>query len=483
MDLNWSFWVALALLVAYIILLLGEISRLILENRNPVRTLAWIVVLITLPFIGIFLFYHLGLDYRKKKIFNLKSMYDMRWLQYMSEDQRELLKKQKILKGRRMATERKLMTLLLNNNKALLTLNNRMEVYNNGVDSFMSIFKAISSARNFIHLEFYIVEEGELASRLHSLLLAKLREGVEVRFIYDDVGSWSLSQNYVETLKKAGAEIYPFLPLIIHRKKANYRNHRKIVVVDGEMAFMGGVNVADRYVAGSNIGLWRDTLIRVEGEAVTSLQIIFLIDWLFVSGEMLINRDFYMPLPQASGDSMAQVVASGPDSDWDSIHQAYVALVNMAEEYVYISTPYFMPGDVMLNALKSAAMSGVDVRLMLPAKSDTFITYWCSRSFVEELLNAHVKVFFFKPGINHSKVISVDGKLAAVGSANMDLRSLEQNFEVSMIIYDKQVVQVIEQDFIDDLTLCSEISLEKWSSRKRMDQVKESFCRLFTPIL
>lgn len=483
MDLNWSFWVALALLVAYIILLLGEISRLILENRNPVRTLAWIVVLITLPFIGIFLFYHLGLDYRKKKIFNLKSMYDMRWLQYMSEDQRELLKKQKILKGRRMATERKLMTLLLNNNKALLTLNNRMEVYNNGVDSFMSIFKAISSARNFIHLEFYIVEEGELASRLHSLLLAKLREGVEVRFIYDDVGSWSLSQNYVETLKKAGAEIYPFLPLMIHRKKANYRNHRKIVVVDGEMAFMGGVNVADRYVAGSNIGLWRDTLIRVEGEAVTSLQIIFLIDWLFVSGEMLINRDFYMPLPQASGDSMAQVVASGPDSDWDSIHQAYVALVNMAEEYVYISTPYFMPGDVMLNALKSAAMSGVDVRLMLPAKSDTFITYWCSRSFVEELLNAHVKVFFFKPGINHSKVISVDGKLAAVGSANMDLRSLEQNFEVSMIIYDKQVVQVIEQDFIDDLTLCSEISLEKWSSRKRMDQVKESFCRLFTPIL
>ncbi|MBE6334076.1 MAG: cardiolipin synthase [Bacteroidales bacterium] len=481
--MNWSFWVALALLVAYIILLLGEISRLILENRNPVRTLAWIVVLITLPFIGIFLFYHLGLDYRKKKIFNLKSMYDMRWLQYMSEDQRELLKKQKILKGRRMATERKLMTLLLNNNKALLTLNNRMEVYNNGVDSFMSIFKAISSARNFIHLEFYIVEEGELASRLHSLLLAKLREGVEVRFIYDDVGSWSLSQNYVETLKKAGAEIYPFLPLMIHRKKANYRNHRKIVVVDGEMAFMGGVNVADRYVAGSNIGLWRDTLIRVEGEAVTSLQIIFLIDWLFVSGEMLINRDFYMPLPQTSGDSMAQVIASGPDSDWDSIHQAYVALVNMAEEYVYISTPYFMPGDVMLNALKSAAMSGVDVMLMLPAKSDTFITYWCSRSFVEELLNAHVKVFFFKPGINHSKVISVDGKLAAVGSANMDLRSLEQNFEVSMIIYDKQVVQVIEQDFIDDLTLCSEISLEKWSSRKRMDQVKESFCRLFTPIL
>ncbi len=481
--MNWSFWVALILLIAYVVLLLGEISRLILENRNPVRTLAWIVVLVSLPFVGVFLFYYLGVNYRKRKIFNLKNAEDLRWLQYMSEDQRELLKKQKILKGERAAAERKLMTLLLNNNKALLTVNNDLAIYNNGVDSFMAIFKAISSAKSFIHLEFYIVEEGELAARLMTLLLAKLREGVEVRFLYDDVGSWSLSKEYVETLSNAGAEVYPFLPLKIHRKKANYRNHRKIVVVDGIVAFTGGVNVADRYIAGSNIGRWRDTLVRVEGEAATSLQIIFLIDWAYVSGEMLINRDFYLPIPPTEGVSTAQVVASGPDSDWDSIRQAYVAMVNMAEEYVYISTPYFMPGDVMLSALKSAAMSGVDVRLMLPARSDTFITHWCSRSFVEELLQANVKVLFFKPGINHSKVISIDGRIAAVGSANMDLRSLEQNFEVSMIIYDREVVKIVESDFIDDLMLCSEVSLEKWYNRKRMDQVKESVCRLFTPIL
>lgn len=483
MDLSWSFWVALALLIAYIVLLLGEICRLVLENRNPVRTLAWIVVLVTLPFIGIFLFYSLGLSYRKQKIFNRKGLGDLKWLHYMSEDQRDLLKKQKILKGRRLATERKLITLLLNNSKALLTTNNCVSVYNNGINSFEAIFKALEGAKRFIHLEFYIVEDGELASRLLTLLCAKLSQGVEVRFIYDDVGSWRLSDNFVEKLREAGAKIYPFLPLRIHRKKANYRNHRKIVVVDGDVAFMGGVNIADRYIYGSEIGRWRDTLLQVEGEAVMALHIIFLIDWYFVSRELLLNRERYIPLVSSGGNSMAQVIASGPDSDWDSICQAYVAMVSMAESHVYISTPYFMPGDVMLHALKSAAMSGVEVRLMVPVATDSFLTNWCSRSFIEELLMAGVRVFMFKPGINHSKVVSVDGRIAAVGSANVDVRSLEQNFEVSMILYDKDVVEVVESDFNDDILLCKEVNLEEWMKRGRMEQVKESISRLFTPIL
>ena len=483
MELNWIFWVAVALLVAYLILLLGEVSRLILENRSPVRTLAWLVVLITLPFIGIFLFYALGLNYRKRKIYSSKGLGDLRWLNFMSEDQRDLLRKRKILQGRHWATERKLITLLLNNNKALLTVNNNLAVYNSGDNSFQAIFQAIANAKRFIHLEFYIVEEGELFSRLYTLLLSKLSEGVEVRFIYDDVGSWSLSKQSVEGLRKAGAKIYPFLPLRVHRKKANYRNHRKIVVVDGCMAFMGGVNIADRYIYGSKIGRWRDTLLRIEGEAVMALHIIFLIDWYFVSQEVLLDRALYLPTINEGEGSMAQIVSSGPDSDWDSIHQAYVAMVNMAENHVYISTPYFMPSDVMLSALKSAAMSGVDVKLMLPIRTDSFLTYWSSCSYVEELLVAGVKVFFFKPGINHSKVVSVDGRIAAVGSANMDMRSLEQNFEVSMIIYDKEVVEIIESDFKDDLTLCSTVEYDEWIKRPRLNQIKESLSRLFSPIL
>ena len=483
MNFDISFWIAVILFVAYIILLLGEVSRLILENRNPVRTLAWIVVLIMLPFIGIFLFSWLGVSYRKRKIFSVKGLGDLRWLQFISEDQRELLKKQKILKGEQLASVRKLMTLLLNNNKALLTTHNKIDVYNSGITSFESIFKAISSAKHFIHLEFYIVEDGELSGRLLNLLKAKLREGVEVRFIYDDFGSWRLSDKFIKELRADGAEIYPFLPLKVHRKKANYRNHRKIVVVDGVVAFMGGVNVADRYVKGSQIGRWRDTLIRVQGEAASALQIIFLVDWYFVSKQPLLDRDYYMPLTERSGESMAQVVASGPDSDWDSIQQAYVAMINMAERYVYISTPYFVPGDIMQNALKSAAMSGIDTRIMLPAKSDSFLTYWCSCSFIEELLQAGVRIFFFKPGINHSKVVTIDGKIAAVGSANVDLRSLEQNFEVSMIIYDKSVVSVVESDYIDDLMLCTEVTLDEWRARPRLNQIKESISRLFSPIL
>ena len=483
MNFDVSFWVAVILFVAYVVLLLGEVSRLVLDNRNPVRTLAWIVVLVMLPFIGIVLFYWLGVNYRKRKMFSVKGLGDLRWLQFISEDQQELLKKHKILEGEGFASARKLMTLLLNNNKALLTTHNKIEVYNSGDVSFEAIFKAIASARNFIHLEFYIVEDGELLGRLLALLRAKLREGVEVRFIYDDFGSWRLSDNFINELRSDGAEIFPFLPLRVHRKKANYRNHRKIVVVDGVVAFMGGVNVADRYVKGSVIGRWRDTLIRVQGEAVTALQIIFLVDWYFVSKQALLDRDYYMPVADSCGESMAQVVASGPDSDWDSIRQAYVAMVNMAERYVYISTPYFVPGDVMLNALKSAAMSGVDTRIMLPAKSDSFLSYWCSCSFIEELLQAGVRIFFFKPGINHSKVVSVDGKIAAVGSANVDLRSLEQNFEVSMIIYDSCVVEVVESDYVDDLMLCSEVTLDEWRVRPRLNQIKESVSRLFSPIL
>lgn len=483
MELDWSFWVAIALGIAYLVILTGEICRLILDNRNPVHTLAWLVVLVTMPFIGIFLFYSLGLNYRKRKIFSRKGLGDLKWLNYMSEDQRDLLKKQKILKGRRLATERKLMTLLLNNNKALLTANNTIAVYNNGVNSFEAIFSAIERATSFVHLEFYIVEEGELATRLFALLLSKLKQGVEVRFIYDDVGSWRLSADFVEQLRVAGAKMYPFLPLRIHRKKANYRNHRKIVVVDGDVAFMGGVNIADRYIYGSSIGRWRDTLLKIEGEAIASLQVIFMIDWYFVSQEVLLDRAHYFPSIPCEGETMAQIVSSGPDSEWDSIRQAYVAMVNMAENHVYISTPYFMPGDVMLNALKSAAMCGVDVRLMLPFNSDSFLTNWCSRSYIEELLIAGVRVFLFKPGINHSKVVSMDGRIAAVGSANMDLRSLEQNFEVSMIVYDRDVVEVIESDYADDISLSNEIKLEEWLKRPKMMQVKESVSRLFAPLL
>ncbi|MDE5611428.1 MAG: cardiolipin synthase, partial [Odoribacter sp.] len=264
----------------------------------------------------------------------------------------------------------------------------------------------------------------------------------------------------------------------------NYRNHRKIAVIDGKTGFVGGLNIADRYVDGlPNIGIWRDTHLKVEGEAVTSLQVVFLIDWYFVRQELLLNKNEYLPYIQADSHVLVQTVASGPDSDWASIQQTYFTLINMAKRYVFISTPYFMPGETTLNSLKTAAMSGVDVRLLLPHKSDSRLTHWCTRSYVQELLEAGVKIYWYRKGINHCKVIIVDGQVASVGTANMDLRSFEQNFEVSLIIYDREVVKELATDFIKDLQESTNEAIQKWKFRSKKEQLYESVARLFAPLL
>lgn len=470
----------------YFLTVASVVFNVILENRNPVRTLAWIIVLVTIPLIGFVFYLYFGVNYRKNKMFSMKGLGDMKWLQYMSEDQKQLLQKSEFLKRRESVEVKKLMTLLLNNSKALLTRYNQVEILNNGEETFPALFKALLQARKFIHLEYYIIAEGSLATRLKEILLQKAAEGVEVRVIYDDVGSWSLSKSYLRELREAGIQIFPFLPVRFHHfaNKANYRNHRKIAVIDGEVGFVGGLNIADRYMDGvAEIGVWRDTHLRMVGEVVTSLQVIFLIDWYFVRRELLLDKDEYLPYVRTEGNVVVQAVTSGPDSDWASIQQAYFTLINMAKKYVFISTPYFMPGETTLNCLKTAAMSGVDVRILLPHKSDSWLTHWCTRSFAEELLEAGVRIYWYQKGINHSKVIVVDGIVASVGTANMDLRSFEQNFEVSLIIYDREVVKRLAADFIEDLKVSSEGTIQRWKFRPKRNKVRESIARLFAPVL
>lgn len=416
----------------------------------------------------------------------MKGLGDMKWLQYMSEDQKQRLKKAEFLKKEDMKEMRKLMTLLLNNSKALLTRYNKVDILNNGNETFPAIFSALAKAKRFIHLEYYIIETGELAGRLKEILIEKARSGVEVRIIYDDVGCWSLSKEYIREMRAAGIQIYPFLPVLFHRiaDKANYRNHRKIIVIDGETAFVGGLNFADRYLKGMpEIGIWRDTHLRVRGEAVTSLQIVFLIDWYFVRQELLLNKEDYMPYKKADGNVIIQTVASGPDSDWASIQQAYFTLINMARKYVFISTPYFMPGETTLNCIKAAAMGGIDVRILLPHNSDSRLTYWCSRSYVEELLEAGVKVYWYQKGINHSKVMVVDGIVASAGTANMDMRSFDENFEVNLILYDRNAARTLASAFVEDMQDSMEESLHRWKFRPKRQKVCESVARLFAPLL
>lgn len=484
--MSWSEIITYILIALYLLTVITVAFNVILENRNPVRTLAWIVVLLMVPFIGILFYLYFGVNYRKIKMFSMKELGDIKWLQYMSEDQKQLVKKSELLKKSDMAEVRKLMTLLLNNSKALLTRYNKVEILNNGETTFPALFEAMEKARRFIHLEYYIMEKGELLSHLKDILIRKAKEGVEVRMIYDDVGSWSLPKDFIRDLQAAGVQVYSFLPVRFRRigNTANYRNHRKIVVIDGGIAFVGGLNIADRYLKGiPGIGIWRDTHLRVEGEAATALQIVFLIDWYFVRQELLLNKEEYLPYQKVESNVMIQTVSSGPDSDWASIQQAYFTLINTAKKYVFISTPYFMPGETTLNCLKAAAMGGVDVRVLLPYRSDSYLTNWCTRSYVEELLEASVKVYWYHPGINHSKVIMVDGTVATVGTANMDMRSFEQNFEVNLIIYDRAVAKELAGYFMEDLKQSEEISMHRWKFRPKREKVKESVARLFAPLL
>lgn len=482
----WLKIVIYVFIALYFLTVASVVFNVILENRNPVRTLAWIIVLVTVPLIGFVFYLYFGVNYRKIKMFSMKGLGDMKWLQYMSEDQKQLIKKSEFLEKRESAEVKKLMTLLLNNSKALLTRHNQVKVLNNGEETFPALFEALLKARKFIHLEYYIIAEGRLTLRLKEILLEKAREGVEIRIIYDDVGSWSLSKSFIRELKCAGIQIYPFLPVRFHHfaNKANYRNHRKIAVIDGEVGFVGGLNIADRYMDGvPEIGIWRDTHLQVAGEVVTSLQVIFLIDWYFVRQELLLDKGEYLPYVCEEGNVIVQAVTSGPDSDWASIQQAFFTLINMAKKYVFISTPYFMPGETTLNSLKTAAMSGVDVRILLPHKSDSWLTQWCTRSYVEELLEAGVRIYWYQKGINHSKVIIVDGIVASVGTANMDLRSFEQNFEVSLIIYDREVAKSLAASFLEDLKASTEGTIQRWKFRSKRRKVCESVARLFAPVL
>ncbi len=484
--MNWTHIITYGATAVYAATIIAVIYRILLENRTPVRTLAWLLVLILVPVVGLIFYVYFGMNYRKVKMFSMKGLGDIKWLQYMSEDQKQRIQKAELLKKGDMESVRRLMTLLLSNSKALVSRHNSVDILNNGEETFRAIFKSIEIAKKYIHVEYYIIEKGELANRLKNLLIAKAKEGVEVRVIYDDVGSWSLPKSYIREMRAAGIQIYPFLPVRfpLLTNKVNYRNHRKIVVVDGEIGFIGGLNFADRYIKGlPGIGIWRDTHLKVKGEVVTSLQTVFLFDWYFVRQEVLLDKAEYLPDYKADSNVVIQTVASGPDSDWTSIQQAYFTLINLSRKYVYISTPYFMPGETTINSLKTAAMSGVDVRIMIPHKSDSPLTSWCTRSYIEELLTAGVRVFQYQAGFNHSKIIIVDGLVSTVGTANMDMRSFEQNFEINLILYDRNESRKLSEFFLEDLKQSKEIHLNEWKFRPQRDRVRESLARLFAPLL
>jgi len=476
-------WLILDLILFITIIVMVVV--IILENQDPIKTISWILVLFLLPLLGIILYIYLGVNPRKRKLISLKEMEDRMSLDRLIRDQRLLLSAEVFLPDGKLSSKKQLMNLLLNNSKAIITEHNQVRVLNNGRQTFGSIIYELENARDHIHLEFYIIEDDQIGNKIKDILIKKSLAGLEVKVLYDDVGSWSLSRRYIREMTSSGIKVMNFMPVKTYAfaNKVNYRLHRKIIVVDGKVGFVGGLNIADRYLRGlGKNNRWRDIHLRIEGDAVRSLQALFLMDWNFANRTSDYDKR-YFPDHQVTDRKLVQIVASGPDSDWQSIMQAYFAAIATADNHVYISTPYFLPNESIMTAMKTAALAGVDVKLLMPEKNDSWIVGRSSRSYLKELLQAGVKVYFYLKGFTHSKLLVVDDLFSSVGTANMDIRSFNQDFEVNALIYDETLSRQLKLDFLDDIAQSKEILINEWEQRSFWEKSQESVARIFSPLL
>ncbi|TFH37627.1 MAG: cardiolipin synthase, partial [Bacteroidia bacterium] len=421
----------------------------------------------------------------KKKLFSRKGLIDATYLSRTALLQVESLEEKISEKSELVRSKEHLIKLMLNNEKAVLTESNTVTLLINGSEAFPAMMKAIQGAKEFVHLEFYRFDIDETGNSFRFALMEKAREGVEVRIIMDDVGSWNFKSKYIKEMRSAGVKIFPFMPVTFPwiTNKLNYRNHRKILVVDGMVGFMGGLNIADKYKYGhADLGPWRDTHIKIRGGAVAAMNAVFLTDWYFVSGEVLTGIPKYFRQEKVKGDTWIQIASSGPDSDWATIMQVYFSAIATARKCIYLSTPYFSPNESILTALKTAALSGVDVRLILPEKSDSVIGNWNSKSYIEELLETGVRIYLYSTGFNHSKYILVDNVFVSIGSVNVDMRSFDLNFEITALIYDENFAEMLHASFIEDIKNSYEVILDLWKGRTMMERYKESLARIFGPL-
>ena len=448
------------------------------QRKNPTSTMGWILVLILLPGLGFFIYLFLGQDWTKRRLFSRKAEEDQVITDLVTSQKKELLRIGKEHRGDVYERFISIAKMFLESNQAIITNDNTLTIFTDGKDQFSSLFEAIRGAKHHIHLEYYIIRDDLLSRELISLLTAKAREGVEVRLLADSLGM-KVKKKGLEEYLTAGGKYAAFFPRVY---TLNYRNHRKIAVIDGNVGFIGGYNIGEEYLGKGPLGYWRDAAVRIEGLGVNSLQLRFLMDWNYAAGDHLAFNPAYFPEQKGSGTCPLQTVSSGPDARWNQIKEGYVKLIQTAMESIYIQTPYFIPDESISDALRIAAHSGVDVRIMIPCKPDHPFVYWSTLSFIGDLLESGVKAYTYDNGFIHAKTIVVDGIAASVGSANFDVRSFRLNFEANVFFYDLEYGGQMKKAFLDDLPKCTEITLEKYKSRSRWIKAKESVSRLFSPL-
>ena len=438
--------------------------------------MAWILVIIFLPVIGLFLYFFLGRISRKDRLISRRG--------FSRLTQRPLQAYQKQGSLKESAESGKLRAYFNKVNNALTFGGNRIEVYTDGLSMLQSLVREIYKAKHHVHLQFYIFEDDPVGRLLRDVLTDKAKEGVKVRLLYDDVGCWKVNRLFFDQMMCDGIEVISFLKVRFPQftSKMNYRNHRKLTVIDGKVGFIGGMNIAQRYMKGMNWGNWRDTHLKIQGKAVYGLQTVFLTDW-FAMDRTMLTAPEYFPQVDEQGQAVAQIVTSDPIGKWRGIMQGLVSAILNANQYFYIETPYFLPQAEVISALQTAALAGVDVRVMIPKRADSFITHKGSLSYIDELMSAGVKVLLYKRGFLHSKLWVWDDEFASVGSTNIDFRSLEHNFEANAFFYDKQTALTLKNVFIKDQRQCLLLTKKIWAKRSWLNKVTESMVRLLAPLL
>lgn len=455
------------------------------ERRNPTATWAWLMVLILIPGIGFILYLLLGQNLSRMKMFNLKTEED-RFHKKLLIQGKQISEDAMEFHDKEMVRYKDMVYMHLTNSQSIFTQDNKVEIYTDGQSKFDALLKSIENSKHHIHIVYYIIKNDKIGNKIIDALTKKASEGIEVRLLYDAMGCRRLPKKFFNKLTAAGGKVSCFFPSLfpLINIRLNYRNHRKIVVIDGKEAFVGGFNVGDEYLGeNKRFGYWRDTHIKIIGSAVASLQRRFLMDWRYASHEKIIFDKSYFPEVHSNGKIGIQIVSSGPDSEWEQIKLGYLKMIQSAKKYVYIQTPYFIPDESILEALRIASLSGVDVKIMIPNKPDHPFVYWASLSYIGELLKCGSHIYKYNKGFIHSKAIVVDGNISSVGTANMDVRSFKLNFEVNAFIYDNGVSQSLESIFENDIKNCTEITKSIYEKRSPSVKFKESISRLLSPVL
>ena len=486
LDFLRGIWEMITQNITFINLLLG-IAIVFFERKSPKSVWAWLLLLYFLPVLGFVFYLLLGADMKKRKMFRIKEVED-----HISEAIRQQEYQLKSLNVEEfdvnLSNYTDLVLYNLHTSGAMITGDNDVDILTDGDEKFDRLIEDIRSARHFIHIQYYIIKNDVLFERIRKELVKKVEEGVEVRILFDSMGCRTVPHSYWKRLNEEGIRTAEFFPAIFKRLqlRINFRNHRKIVVIDNRVGYVGGFNIGKEYIGlDDKFGYWRDTHLRIQGSGILSLHLRFLLDWNYAAGENLFGQRKYFEkvYPGEKDNCLIQIISSGPDTARQMIHDNYLRLITKAKERIYIQSPYFIPDESVMDALMIAVHSGVEVNIMIPCKPDHPFVYWATYSYIGDLVMAGANCYTYDNGFLHAKGIVVDGKVFCYGTANMDIRSFSLNFEVNAVIYNEEKAKEMEERFRADLKVCTKITRNMYAGRKLIICIKEQVCRLMSPVL